>query len=175
MGQGERRWVAHAGMVIGRSPPCPLITFCPLHPSACEIAPQVFVCTRMKFLTSLVLALGLVGTAFAAPSKIADISHQELSAALAAKTVTVLDVNGSESFAEGRIPGSIDFIAQQKKIAALLPKDKKALVVAYCGNEYCSAYLSAATVAMELGYTNVKHYSPGIDGWKKSGGKLEKS
>ncbi|MSU51640.1 MAG: rhodanese-like domain-containing protein [Opitutus sp.] len=129
----------------------------------------------MKFLTSLLLVLGLIGTAFAGSSKIAAISHQDLNAAIAAKSVTVLDVNGSDSFAEGRIPGAIDFIAQRQKIAALLPKDKKALVVAYCGNEHCSAYLAAATVAVELGYTNVKHYSPGIDGWKKSGAKVEKS
>ncbi len=129
----------------------------------------------MKFLTSLLLALGLVGAAFAGSSKIPDISHADLNAAIAAKAVTVLDVNGTDSFQEGRIPGAIDYIAQKEKIAALLPKDKKALVVAYCGNEYCSAYLAAATTAVELGYTNVKHYSPGIDGWKKSGGKLEKS
>jgi rhodanese-related sulfurtransferase len=30
-------------------------------------------------------------------------------------------------------------------------------------------------VAVNLGYTNVKHYAPGIDGWKKSGAKVEKS
>jgi rhodanese-related sulfurtransferase len=47
-------------------------------------------------------------------------------------------------------------------------------VVAYCGNEYCTAYLSAATAAQQLGYTNVKHYAPGIDGWKKSGAKLDR-
>jgi len=94
---------------------------------------------------------------------------------MAAKSVTLLDVNGSDSYQEGRIPGAIDYIAQQARIAALLPKDKNALVVAYCGNEYCSAYLAAATAAMDLGYTNVKHYSPGIDGWKKSGAKIEKS
>lgn len=129
----------------------------------------------MKFLTTLLLALGLVSVALAKSSKIPDISHKELSAAIAAKAVTVLDVNGTESFQEARIPGAIDYIAQQKKIAALLPKDKNALVVAYCGNEYCNAYLAAATTAVELGYTNVKHYSPGIDGWKKTGAKVEKS
>ncbi len=129
----------------------------------------------MKILTTLILSLGLVGSAFAASSKVPDISQQDLQAALAAKAVTVLDVNGSDSFAEGRIPGAIDFIAQKDRIAALLPKDKAALVVAYCGNEYCSAYLAAATTAMDLGYTNVKHFAPGIDGWKKSGAKIEKS
>ncbi|MBI5691976.1 MAG: rhodanese-like domain-containing protein [Verrucomicrobia bacterium] len=129
----------------------------------------------MKLLTSLLVALGLATSAvFAGSSKVPDINHQDLQAAIKAKAVTLLDVNGTDSFQEGRIPGAIDYTAHKAKIAALLPKDKNALVVAYCGNEYCSAYLAAATAAMELGYKNVKHYSPGIDGWKKSGAKVEK-
>jgi len=129
----------------------------------------------MKFLSALLLTLGLTGLALAASSKFAAISHQDLVAAIAAKQVTLLDVNGTDSFQEGRIPGAIDFTAQEKKLAALLPKDKQALIVAYCGNEYCGAYMAAAAAAKELGYTNVKHYAPGIDGWKKSGAKIEKS
>ena len=128
----------------------------------------------MKILTPLLVALGLAGAAFAGTGKVPAIAHDELQTAIAAKKVTVLDVNGTDSFAEGRIPGAIDYVAQKAKIAALLPKDKSALVVAYCGNEYCSAYLAAATAAIDLGYTNVKHYTPGIDGWRKSGAKLEK-
>ena len=129
----------------------------------------------MKLLTTLLVALGLAAaTATAASSKVAAISHADLQAAIAAKKVTLLDVNGSESFEEGRIPGAIDYVARKAQLAALLPKDKQALVVAYCGNEYCSAYLAAATAAMDLGYKNVKHYAPGIDGWKKSGAKIEK-
>lgn len=144
-------------------------------PAACEMVRPSYGSRRMKLLTSLLLCLGLVGTALAGSSKVPDISHKDLQTAIAAKAVTVLDVNGSDSYAEGRIPGAIDYIAQKEKLAAVLPKDKKALVVAYCGNEYCSAYLAAATAAVELGYTNVKHYSPGIDGWKKAGAKIEKS
>jgi rhodanese-related sulfurtransferase len=127
----------------------------------------------MKLLTTLLLACGLVSVALAA-SKVPDISHAELQAAIAKKSVTLLDVNGSESFKEGRIPGAIDFIANEEKIAAMLPKNKDALIVAYCGNEYCPAYQAAATTAVKLGYTNVKHYAPGIDGWKKSGARTEK-
>jgi rhodanese-related sulfurtransferase len=128
----------------------------------------------MKFLT-LLLAFGLAGVALAASAKFADIAHKDLQSAIAAKTVTVLDVNGTDSFKEGRIPGAIDYIANKDKLASLLPKKKDALIVAYCGNEHCTAYLAAATAAKELGYTNVKHYSPGIDGWVKAGAKVEKS
>lgn len=129
----------------------------------------------MKTLSIILAALGFVASVFAASSQFADISHKELQSALEKKAVTVIDVNGTESFKEGRIPGAIDFEANEAKLASLLPKDKSALVVAYCGNEYCNAYKAAASVAQSLGYTNVKHYSPGIDGWKKSGAKVEKS
>lgn len=129
----------------------------------------------MKKLISLLSSLCLAVAVYAAPGKIADISHAELQAAIAKKSAVILDVNGSESFAEGRIPGAIDYIANEAKLAKLLPKDKGALVVAYCGNEQCSAYQAAASAAVALGYTNVKHYAPGIDGWKKSGAKIEKS
>ncbi len=129
----------------------------------------------MKKLITLLCGFCLAVVAHAAPGKIADISHAELQAAVAAKSAVILDVNGSESFAEGRIPGAIDYIATKAKLAAVLPKDKAVLIIAYCGNEYCSAYRAAAVAAIELGYTNVKHYAPGIDGWKKSGAKIEKS
>jgi rhodanese-related sulfurtransferase len=103
------------------------------------------------------------------------ISLDQLKSAVAKKAATILDVNGSESFRKGRIPGAIDFIAQKKQIAALLPKDKNALIVAYCANESCGAYKAAVSAAKELGYTNVKHYAGGIQGWKKSGAPVEKS
>ena len=32
----------------------------------------------------------------------------------------------------------------------------------------------AADAAVKLGYTNVKHFAPGIAGWKKSGAPTEK-
>ena len=126
-------------------------------------------------LFSVLLALGLASLALAASTKVPTISHAELQAVIAQKAVTLLDVNGTESYQEGHIPGAIDFIANESRIAAKLPKKKDALIVAYCGNEYCPAYQAAATLAIRLGYTNVKHYAPGIDGWKKSGAKIEKS
>lgn len=129
----------------------------------------------MKTLSLLLIALGLVTASFAASSKYQQISHEELQTAIAKKSATVLDVNGTESYQEGRIPGAIDFVRHEDRIAALLPKNKDALIVAYCGNEHCPAYLSAANKARELGYTNVRHYAPGIDGWKKAGAKIEKS
>ena len=129
----------------------------------------------MKKLSALFLSLCLAASAWAGSSTFADISHQELTAVVAEKKAVILDVNGTDSYKEGHIPGAIDFIANQDKIASLLPADKNALIIAYCGNEQCGAYQEAANAAAKLGYKNIKHYAPGIAGWKKSGAPMDKS
>lgn len=128
----------------------------------------------MKKFASLLLFLGCAAITFAA-AKFPDISEKELQSAIASKSVVLLDVNGSDSYREGHIPGAIDFIAHEKEIADKLPASKDALIVAYCGNEQCTAYKAAATTAANLGYTNVKHFAPGIQGWVKSGAPTEKA
>lgn len=107
-------------------------------------------------------------------AEVPSISQVALTKAIADKTVTVIDVNGSASYKDGHIPSALDFEAI-KDLKAALPADKNALVVAYCGSEYCGAYKQAATAAMKLGYTNVRHFSPGIAGWKASGAAVEKA
>lgn len=128
----------------------------------------------MKKLAATLCALVLTPLLAMAAEKFPDISHDELKEALKDKKVTLIDVNGSDSFKSGHIPGAINFEESEKSLAAQLPKDKGALVVAYCGNEQCSAYQAGAKKAKELGYTNVKHYAKGIAGWKASGEKTEK-
>lgn len=103
-----------------------------------------------------------------------DISVEDLQKAISSKKVAVIDVNGPKSFANGHIPGAIEFSVQKKKLQSLLPKNKDTLVVAYCGGPSCRAYLRGANAAAELGYTNVRHLSAGISGWKKAGQKVEK-
>lgn len=103
-----------------------------------------------------------------------DISVAELKSAIASKKATVIDVNGSESWQKGHIPGAIDFDTKGEELAKLLPSDKNALIVAYCGGPKCNAYTQAAKAAKKLGYKNVKHLSAGISGWKEAGEKTEK-
>ena len=69
-----------------------------------------------------------------------DITLPQLKSAIASKQVTLLDVNGPVSYANGHIPGAIDFTAHTANLASVLPSDKNALIVAYCGNEHCGAY-----------------------------------
>ncbi|MEO6873458.1 MAG: rhodanese-like domain-containing protein [Opitutaceae bacterium] len=130
----------------------------------------------MKKFVTLVASLLFAASAFAgASTKVTDISQSQLQAAIAAKSAVILDVNGSDSYKAGHIPGAIDYIANKKQIASMLPADKNALVVAYCASPSCGAYAAAANAAVKLGYTNVKHFAPGIEGWKESGAPIEKA
>jgi len=120
-----------------------------------------------------VLAVALVATVVQAAEH-PDISIADLKTAVAAKTVTVLDANGTDSWQAGHIPGAIDFATSKGKLAEVLPADKGVLIVAYCGGPKCGAYKAAAAAAVKLGYTNVKHLSAGISGWKQAGADVEK-
>jgi rhodanese-related sulfurtransferase len=122
-----------------------------------------------SFLLSLILAFGVSGFA----AEFADISKEDLTKAIAAKTVVVIDVNGSESFKAGHIPGAIDFAAKKSELATVLPADKSTLIVAYCGGPACGAWQAGAEAAAALGYTNIKHFKAGISGWKDSGATVE--
>ena len=120
-------------------------------------------------------AAALVARAAATEDKTApDITIKDLKKAIDDKTVTVIDANGTDSFKSGHIPTAIDYEANADKLKEMLPKDKDALIVAYCGGPACGAYKAAAKAAVALGYTNVKHLSAGISGWKSAGEKVEK-
>lgn len=105
-----------------------------------------------------------------------DVDHDTLKQAIADGKVVLIDVNGSQSYASGHIPGAVDFASLgAKKIASALPRDKTAFIVAYCGGPSCGAYKQAAKAVAALGYTDVHHYSAGISGWKNAGEYLEKT
>ena len=119
------------------------------------------------------LLFAMSSVAFAADGAFGDINHADLKAAIESKAVVVIDVNGTYSYKAGHIPSAIDFQANNKDLASKLPADKNALVVAYCGSPQCPAWKSAAKAVAALGYTNVKHYTGGLSGWKKEGASLQ--
>ena len=124
-----------------------------------------------KLLTLLATAL-LASTTYA--GEFPDISITEVKTLAESKKAVILDVNGTESYQKGHIPGALNYESVSSKLAGILPKDKKALIVAYCGGPKCKAYQAAATAAEKLGYKNIKHMSAGISGWKEAGEKMEK-
>jgi rhodanese-related sulfurtransferase len=125
----------------------------------------------MKQLLALLVTASVAVSAYAA--EFADISINEVNKLAQSKSAVIIDVNGDESFKAGHVPGALDFAAIKDNLAASLPKQKDALIVAYCGNPKCGAYLKAAKAAEKLGYTNIKHMSAGISGWKAAGMKTE--
>ena len=136
----------------------------------------------MKFHSFVPVALSAaIAVSVAAPlsaktaaEEVPMISHAQLVKAIQNKRVVLLDVNGTDSYKSGHIPGALNFQAVQGDLKKVLPANKKALVVAYCGGPLCGAYKMGADAAKKLGYTNVRHYSPGISGWTKSGARVEK-
>jgi len=126
----------------------------------------------MKKLLPLLAATFLAGSIYA--GEFPDISITEVKGLAESKKAVIIDVNGTESYQKGHIPGALNYETISAKLAKVLPKDKKALIVAYCGGPKCKAYQAAATAAEKLGYKNIKHMSAGISGWKEAGEKMEK-
>jgi rhodanese-related sulfurtransferase len=124
-----------------------------------------------KFLT--LLATGLLAVSSYA-GEFPDISITEVKALAESKKAVIIDVNGTDSYKKGHVPGALNFDTISGKLAKSLPKDKQALIVAYCGGPKCKAYQAAATAAEKLGYKNIKHMSAGISGWQAAGEKTEK-
>lgn len=70
----------------------------------------------------------------------------------------------------GHIPGAINIPESQfDKHVDQLPKDKNALVIFYCQGQTCDLSHKSAFKAEKLGYTNVKVYAEGIEGWVAKG------
>ena len=104
-----------------------------------------------------------------------DIQLADLKQAIADGKVFLIDVNGSASYKQGHIPGAVDYAAVSGKLASVLPAQKDALIVAYCGGPQCGAYKQAAKAVAALGYENVRHFSQGISGWKQAGEMTERA
>jgi len=86
--------------------------------------------SNMKKLLTLAVSAAVAVSVFA--GEFPDITIKDLRTAIEAKKVTVIDVNGRGSWRKGRIPTAIDFASHKNDLAKVLPKDRSALVVAYC-------------------------------------------
>jgi rhodanese-related sulfurtransferase len=125
----------------------------------------------MKRLLAFLVTASVAVSAYA--GEFTDISINDVNKLAESKSAVIIDVNGDDSFQAGHVPGALNFAAIKDNLATSLPKKKDALIVAYCGNPKCGAYLKAAKAAEKLGYTNIKHMSAGISGWKEAGMKTE--
>ena len=94
-----------------------------------------------------------------------EIGKKELAKVSSDKTAFVIDVNSLESYKKNHVTNAVHFDSIQAQFAKSLPADKNHLIVAYCGGPKCEAWKKAASEACKLGYTNIKHYKGGIQGW----------
>ena len=136
------------------------------HKCAIDASARTLSLGLMKKLLASFSAVLLTLSVFA--GEYADITISDLKSAMASKKVTLLDANGTESFQRAHIPGAVDFTAHEGNLSTVLPKDKNALIVAYCANPQCKAYQGAAKAAEKLGYKNIRHLPAGIAGWKQA-------
>ena len=120
----------------------------------------------MKKLITLLATALLTAAVYA--GEFADISIKEVKAAAETKSAVIIDVNGPDSYKEGHVPGALSWAAIKDNPSAKLPADKTTPIIAYCGNPKCGAYAAAANAAKKMGYTNIKHMSAGIAGWKEA-------
>ena len=90
-----------------------------------------------------------------------------------AKTMgVVIDARPKKKkYDKGHIPGALSLPTSKfDKMKGLLPADKDALIVFYCGGLKCALSHKAAFKAEKLGYTNVKVFAKGYPSWKKTYG-----
>jgi rhodanese-related sulfurtransferase len=92
--------------------------------------------------------------------------------AIEKKTAYVFDTRPiKRKYAKGHVPGAIAMPNSQfDKHLDVLPTDKEAEVIFYCGGYHCPLSVKSANKAMELGYTNVKVFQAGYPAWKAAYG-----
>jgi rhodanese-related sulfurtransferase len=102
------------------------------------------------------------------------ISIDELKALMDQKAVLILDVRDADSFARGRIPGSINVDYTQVLKQADRFAGEKRTIVAYCA---CANEMTAARASVDLaakGIPGAKALKGGWDEWVQRGETIEK-
>ena len=78
------------------------------------------------------------------------------------------DARPVRRFGNAHIPGANPAHPKDENFLRLLPQDKDALLVFYCGGPTCPYTGTSVDKALKAGYTNIKGYQAGLPGWGKS-------
>ncbi|KIQ64990.1 sulfurtransferase [Kitasatospora griseola] len=98
------------------------------------------------------------------------ITRADLSAAIDAGAVTVVDTLAGEYYAQQHLPGALALHPSEvDALAAALLPDRAAAIVTYCSNPACSNSGQVADRLTALGYTDVRKYREGIQDWVEAG------
>ena len=80
----------------------------------------------------------------------------------------LFDARPAKRFGGGHIPSAAIGFPDGKDFLSVLPEDKAALLVFYCGGPTCPFTGKAVKKAQEAGYTNLKGYQAGMPVWNKA-------
>ena len=96
------------------------------------------------------------------------VSAEYVKKAIDKKSAAIFDVRPlKRKYAKGHVPGAIGMPTSQfDKMTDLLPADKAAELVFYCGGPKCPLSVKSANKAKALGYTNLKVFQGGYPEWK---------
>ena len=106
------------------------------------------------------------------PEGVGEIKTAELVALLEKDPqVFLVDSRPFPRYQQAHLPGahSIPQAKLEKEQAAVLPADKNAPLIFYCGGVTCPFSPASAAIAKDLGYTNVMVYHEGEPEWTKAG------
>ena len=85
-----------------------------------------------------------------------------------------VDARSAANFRRGHIPGAVNLpVNRIKQHLDILPKDKKILLITYCGNIECPNAYQLMNALLGAGYQNVKFFPRGVIGWQALGYALE--
>lgn len=92
-----------------------------------------------------------------------------------AKNVMIIDARPYKvKYTKGHIPGAVSIPHSEfDKKKSLLPENKTALLIYYCGGVKCKLSHKSAAKAVKLGYTNVKVFAKGYPEWMGQKGKYK--
>ena len=106
-------------------------------------------------------------------TKIREINAKELNEELKSSHRPVLiNALDEEAYIAKRIPGSINIPSDKANVINSVVPDKEQPIVAYCANSDCTASPELAGKLMDLGFTNVRDFDAGLEGWRKEGFEL---
>jgi rhodanese-related sulfurtransferase len=97
------------------------------------------------------------------------ISRDELRAAMAAGTVTVVDALPFGAFQRRHLPGAVNLAAEEIDKAPDRLPDRSAPIVVYSTDSACTRGPELAELLDARGYTDVHTYAGGIEDWVGAG------
>lgn len=92
--------------------------------------------------------------------------------------LVVVDALGEASYAKQHLPGAVNVPAEspdlEERVGGFVP-DKATPVVVYCAGPACHASPKVARRMRELGYTDVREFSGGLEAWHAAGLPFERA